>query len=132
GDVTQGLAGIAGLGGLGRLGGDIGGLGGILGEGDLILCRHLMLHLPPQDNLAVLAHLAASGARYALLTTYLRADENRKDFVFGMGHLVNLLRSPYCLPDPLRLYGDYTGDMYLGLWDLQKIRDRGANPVCMT
>jgi hypothetical protein len=48
-----------------------------------------------------------------------------------MGHFVNLLRAPYCLPDPLHLYSDYTGDMYLGLWDLQRIRDRGANPVCM-
>jgi hypothetical protein len=111
------------------------GLGGLgLGPSDLILCRHLMLHLPPADNLAVLHTLANSGARWALLTTFLRADENQIEFVFGQGHHVNLLRAPYCLPDPLRLYGDYTRDMYLGLWDLQmvrEVRDRPRPEHCM-
>jgi len=87
---------------------------------DLLLCRHLMFHLPARDNMHILNKISQSGASWTLLTTYLRADDNNREFVFGLGHLVNLFRPPYCVRDPVRLYLDgLHGDMFLGLWDLQ-------------
>ena len=55
-----------------------------------------------------------------MLSTYLRADDNTgRDYVLALGHHVNLFRAPYCVRDPLRLYGE-TGqnDQFLGLWEL--------------
>ena len=83
---------------------------------DLILCRHMMYHLSPAENLAVLARLENSGAAFLVLTTHLRADANLEPFVLARGHPVNLFRKPYCLRDPLRLYPDNGRDIFLGLW----------------
>ena len=86
---------------------------------ELILTRHMMYHLPPSDNLEVLRRLEASGAKYLLLTTHLRADENEAPFALARGHAVNLFRAPYCLRDPLRLFPDNGPDLFLGLWALK-------------
>lgn len=51
-----------------------------------------------------------------MLTTYLRADENYRDFVLAMGHHVNLFREPYCVKDPFKLVSDDDVDLYLGMW----------------
>jgi hypothetical protein len=87
--------------------------------GDLIICRHLMFHLPSHHNQLILSKLASSDASYLMLTTYLRADDNERDFVFAMGHLVNLFRSPYCVKDPHVLLRDDDHDLYVGLWKLE-------------
>lgn len=91
----------------------------------LVLCRHLLFHLPPRDGLAALRHIHASGARWLLTSTYLKADELARgggDFVLASGHKTSLLKPPYCARDPERLYRDApdTPDQYLGLWDLAK------------
>ncbi|GMI42359.1 hypothetical protein TrCOL_g8862 [Triparma columacea] len=86
--------------------------------GDLIICRHLMFHLPMHDNLQIIEKLGGSAANRLMLTTYLRADENERDFVLAMGHKVNLFRPPYCIKDPSRLVFDEQEDMYTGIWDL--------------
>ena len=90
-----------------------------------MLCRHLLFHLPPRDGLAALRHIHASGARWLLTSTYLKADElatGGGDFVLASGHKTSLLKPPYCARDPERLYRDApdTPDQYLGLWDLAK------------
>ena len=85
--------------------------------GDLVLCRHLMFHLPPASNRAVLNALGAADADGVLMTTYLRSDENEKDYVLAMGHKVNLFREPYCLQGPKVMVKDGDdGDMYLAYW----------------
>ena len=113
-DVADGASAPAAL--RAALGGDA--------DAALVLCRHLLFHLPPRDGEAVLDHLRASGARWLLTSTYLRADDlgTSDDFVLASGHKTNLLRPPYCARDPERLYRDApdTDDQYLGLWDLAK------------
>lgn len=85
---------------------------------DLIFCRHMMMHLSVDDNLAVLRNVETSGAKYFMATTFLTYDNSTN---FGNHRLVtsykiNLLLPPYCLRSPLRLYKD--GDAYMGLWEL--------------
>jgi len=92
----------------------------------LILCRHLLFHLPHRDGRAVLKHLRASGARFLLTSTYVRADDFEPSYVLANGHRTNLLRRPYCARDPDRLYLDASADQYLGLWDLEKGEVLGA------
>ena len=90
----------------------------LFSPGDLILCRHLMFHLPSESNLKVLESLSTSRASALLLTTYLRADDNEgRDFVLAMGHKVNLFREPYCVKDPTRMVRDDDFDLYLALWE---------------
>ena len=86
--------------------------------GDLIICRHLMFHLPLHENLKVIEKLGGSAADRLMLTTFLRADDNERDFVLAMGHEVNLFRSPYCIKDPSRLIFDEQEDLYTGIWEL--------------
>ena len=85
---------------------------------DLVLNRHMAYHLPAADNVAALRRFAGSGARFLLLTTHVRADENDRTFVLADGHAVNLFRRPYCLKAPLALFPDGAPDVYLGLWAL--------------
>lgn len=106
------------------------------GPATLVLCRHLLFHLPPREGAGALATLAASGARWLLTSTYLRADDlaGTGAFVLASGHRTNLLRPPYCARDPERLYRDApdTPDQYLGLWDLRKgplLVDCGTDPT---
>ena len=84
----------------------------------MILCRHLLFHLPVGDGRAVLRHLHASGAAYLLTSTYVRADDYDSSYILANGHRTNLLRRPYCARDPSRLYLDAHADQYLGLWEL--------------
>ena len=97
---------------------------GLRAPSALVLCRHLLFHLPPTEGARVLHHLATSGARWLLTSTYLRADDlrDKRDFVLANGHRTNLMLPPYCARDPERLYRDApdTPDQYLGLWDLAK------------
>jgi len=58
-----------------------------------------------------------------MLTTYVRASENSKDFVLAMGHKVNLFREPYCIKDPETLFYDDQEDLYAGVWDLRRFEE---------
>ena len=83
---------------------------------DLIFCRHMAYHLPPADNIKVLARFEQTGAPLLMMTTYLRADANLDPYVLAQGHPVNLFRAPYCVRDAERLYRDNGRDIYMGLW----------------
>lgn len=88
----------------------------------LVLCRHLLFHLPHSEGIQVIQNLKGTGARWLLTSTYLRAEDNERDFVFADGHKTNLLKSPYCLDDPLELYRDAHPDQYLALFDLHNLQ----------
>ena len=90
----------------------------VRGRRTLILCRHLLFHLPVSDGRAVLRHLHSSSASYLLTSTYVKADDFDSSYVLANGHRTNLLKRPYCARDPSRLYLDAHADQYLGLWDL--------------
>ena len=97
---------------------------------DLLFCRHLMFHLTPEHNLRVLRAMERSGARYLLASTYLRTKVNAKPYVLIQGHHINLLEPPYCLRDPIRIYGENHDDMYMGLWELSPLDDRPLLGKC--
>ena len=97
---------------------------------DLLFCRHLMFHLTPEHNLRVLRAMERSGARYLLASTYLRTKVNTKPYVLIQGHHINLLEPPYCLRDPIRIYGEDHDDMYMGLWELNPLNNRPLLGKC--
>ena len=71
-----------------------------------------------------------------MATTSVRLDGNMDEYSLALAHRVNLLRPPYCLKDPLRLYrdDDDVPDAYLGLWRLDDgeplVRPRGDDGEC--
>lgn len=85
---------------------------------DLVLCRHVMIHLPNRDVLRLLGTVRKSGARYLLATTAsavaLNADTWRGSF-----RLINLERPPFNLPRPARTIMDR--EVVLGLWETDRI-----------
>lgn len=95
----------------------------------LVLCRHLLFHLPHEDGRAVLENLVQLGARWLLTSTYLRAEDNRRHFVFADGHKINLFRPPFCAVDPIRLYRDAHPDQFLALFDLDAARPLLLGPA---
>ena len=65
------------------------------GNAALVLARHLLFHLPASDGRAVLQNVEASGARWLLTSTFVRADDAMDEYVLANGHRTNLLRPPY-------------------------------------
>jgi hypothetical protein len=74
---------------------------------DLILCRHLLIHLSFRQGLAALANFRRTGAAYLLATTNPAVRENREIVRTGGFRPVNMERPPFALeaavetlPDP--------------------------------
>lgn len=67
---------------------------------DLILCRHLLIHLPFEDCLRVLRNFKDSGSRYLMITN--QPVERNEEIIFtGSYRPVNLLLPPFNFPQPL-------------------------------
>ncbi|CAM9425819.1 unnamed protein product, partial [Phaeothamnion confervicola] len=87
---------------------------------DLVFVRDLMYHQTPAANLAVIDNVERSGARLAMMSTHIVADENRNNYLLAQGHRINLLRPPYCLRPPEQLYREEVDtDRYMGVWELE-------------
>jgi hypothetical protein len=96
---------------------------------DVVLCRDCLIHLSNRHVLAALRNFHASGARYLLANTYPLIERNR-DIPTGSFRPVNLQRSTFDLPAPLRYLDDGREDVEspgtasaeavvrLGLWKL--------------
>ena len=67
----------------------------VRGRRTLILCRHLLFHLPVQDGRAVLRHLHASGASYLTSTTCALTTSTHTPWLTGTGRTLEeaLLRA---------------------------------------
>jgi hypothetical protein len=92
---------------------------------DLILCRDALVHLSYQHIFAALKHFHDSGSKYLLTTTFASTQEN-VDIGAGWWRPINMQRSPFNLPEPLRTLGDgesddFYADKVLALWDLQAL-----------
>ena len=83
---------------------------------DLIICRQMLIHLPFEDCLTVLANFKASGSHYLLITDQ-PACENREIIFTGSFRPVNLSLPPFSLPQPLETFVD-CGDSVMALYDL--------------
>ncbi len=95
-----------------------------LPKADLIFCRDCLVHLSFQDIKKALANIKRRGISYLLTTTFTNTQENQ-DIVTGDWRTLNLEKSPFSLPAPLRLINEkctegngYFADKSLGLWKM--------------
>jgi hypothetical protein len=101
-----------------------------LPHADLVLCRDGLVHLSESDIIRALRNLRATGAEYFIATTFT-GDRENIDVPTGGWRPLNLERSPFWLPQPLRLVDErcyHTGGIYadkrLALW---RFRDLGGS-----
>lgn len=91
-------------------------------EGELIICREALQHLPVNDIKRALRNFSNSGSKYLLATTHLRrfGIRNRLNIRPGRCRDRNLLLAPFNLPNPLVIYAEQLGekDKFFGLWEL--------------
>lgn len=91
---------------------------------DLVLCRDLLVHLSDEDIRAALSNLVATGSTWLLTTTFTEPRPHR-DIETGSWRPLNLERSPWNFPEPVRLINEHCTvedgiwlDKSLGLWRL--------------
>jgi hypothetical protein len=104
----------------------------ILPKADAILCRDCLVHLPFDLAMAALSNFKASGSTYLLATTFPQ-HENSELTGWGGWRPINLERSPFNFPPPVRLLrdrapreGDKWADKSVGVWRFDQIE---AAPV---
>jgi len=73
---------------------------------DLILCRHLLMHLTLNDCLAVLNHFRESGAHYLLITSSPDAARNDEIVITGAYRPLNVEIPPFNLGPRLEVVDD--------------------------
>ena len=94
---------------------------------ELVLSRHMMYHVATPDVLAMLRNVAATrDARWLLATTSINDGVNTDlvDYRLIEGRPLNLMRAPFCLVAPKRLYRDEETDgngNFLALWELRSV-----------
>lgn len=91
-------------------------------EGELIICREALQHLPVKDINNALRNFSGSNSRYLLATTHIRrfGFQNKRNIRPGRCRDRNLLVQPFSLPNPIVIYSEQYKDQdkFLGLWDL--------------
>lgn len=93
-------------------------------KSDLWLCRDCLFHLSFQNIFRALKMFMASEIDYCLITTQLESGMN-EDIKDGDFRKLNLLRSPFNLPQPrdlLRDFPDGQEERYVGLWRRSDLR----------
>jgi hypothetical protein len=68
---------------------------------DLILCRHLLIHLPFEDCFRVLRNFQRSGSRYLMITNQPHIQRNDEILFTGSFRPVNLCLPPFNFPQPV-------------------------------
>ena len=76
---------------------------------DLILCRHLLIHLSFDDCFRVLRNFQVSGSRYLMITNQPQTERNGEIIFTGSYRPVNLLLPPFNFPQPLWSIDDAQG-----------------------
>lgn len=91
-------------------------------DGELVICREALQHLPVGDIKTALKNFSSSGAKYLLTTIHLRryGIRNHMNMKPGRCRDRNLLLPPFDLPNPIVIYPEETGnkDKFIGLWSL--------------
>jgi SAM-dependent methyltransferase len=75
---------------------------------DVLLVRDCLIHLPNSVALKAIENIRRSGAEYVLTTTFPTVPVN-EDVELGGYRPVNLLKPPFSLPAPFRLFPDEDG-----------------------
>lgn len=97
---------------------------------DMVLCRDCLVHLSNAEVLCALRNICRSGSTHLLTTTFTEFREN-KDILTGCWRPINLEKSPFSFPPPLKLIneqctekdGQYA-DKSLGLWRIKDLEDQ--------
>ena len=76
-----------------------------LPRADLILCRHLLIHLPLSECRRTLQNFKRSGAEYLLITNQPEATENA-EIPMGSFRPLNLALAPFRFPSAIRTLAD--------------------------
>ncbi len=91
-------------------------------EGELIICREVLQHLPVKDIKRALHNFSVSGSKYLLATIHPRrfGFRNRRNIRPGRCRDRNLMMPPFNLPNPLVIYSEQykDNDKFIGLWKL--------------
>ena len=77
---------------------------------DLILCRHLLIHLSFKDGWRVLRNFKSSGSKYLMITNQPQVQRNEEIIFTGSYRPVNLHLPPFNFPQPLWSIDDAQGD----------------------
>jgi hypothetical protein len=91
---------------------------------DLILCRHLLIHLTFEEGLRVLRNFQRTGARYLLISDQPQVATNNKILRTGSFRPLNLRLPPFSLPAPAEYLDDSSdgdGSAILALYSLQEL-----------
>lgn len=73
---------------------------------DLILCRHLLIHLSLEDCLHVLRNFQSSGSKYLMITNQPDMERNEEIVFTGAYRPINLYVAPFNFPQPVLSIGD--------------------------
>jgi hypothetical protein len=76
---------------------------------DLIVCRHLLIHLPFEDCFHVLRNFQRSGSRYLMITNQPHIERNDEILFTGSFRPVNLCLAPFNFPQPVWSVDDSQG-----------------------
>jgi len=94
---------------------------------DAILCRDCLVHLSFDNIAAAVANFRRSGARWLITTTFPEIEGNN-DCEDGDWRALNLERSPFAWPPPIKLLnekceeaGGGWRDKSLGFWELPRL-----------
>jgi hypothetical protein len=68
---------------------------------DLILCRHLLIHLELADCLRVLRNFKNSGSQYLMITNQPQFERNEEILFTGSYRPINLYLPPFNFPPPM-------------------------------
>lgn len=100
-----------------------------LPEGDALLCRDCLTHLPPAQAVAALARFKQSGSRYLLATTH--ATGRNRWVATGAWYPMDLTAAPFNLPPPRHLLSeDLRGTTKsLGVWCMDDIDPSAFEPA---
>ena len=98
-------------------------------KADLVFCRDCLVHLTYEDIQKVILNFKISGAKYILTTTFSDRDANVDLIGNDIWRPLNLERSPFNFPTPLKIINEkctegsnqFT-DKSLGLWRLADIK----------
>ena len=77
-----------------------------LSKSDLWFCRDVLFHFSFDDIFKTLENFVRSEIKYLFTTTHTKCSENL-DILTGQFRLLNLLRKPFCLPEPIYAIDDW-------------------------
>lgn len=72
---------------------------------DLIMVRDCLVHLTNENVMKALNNVKKSGSKYLLTTSFIDKD-NPKDIQNGQWRAINLIKTPFSVPEPLTILPD--------------------------